>query len=74
MWTPLLDSFVVLRLGASLAEDMPPISSIPIEKATFLDTIEGVLGATAADGKIAGTIELGVADPIRPRRRYRVKR
>ncbi|KAF7134168.1 hypothetical protein CNMCM5793_005847 [Aspergillus hiratsukae] len=68
-WTGTLDSFAMMRIGASISEKVPLLAVTHVERIKVLDESPGWMG-NAADGEI-GELCLGGEQPLKKTRRYR---
>ena len=74
-WTKSLDSFAILRLGASMADDVPLISSIESKEVQELTRREGWIGAVVEEEeKGSGTLVIGGESPLESKVQYRLDR
>lgn len=64
-WTESLDNFAMLRLGAAMAEDMPPVSALQSKEANILDEKAGWIGDGGGEGQKIRTLALGGPERIR---------
>lgn len=71
-WTESLDSFAVLRLGASIAEDVPLLSALQAKEATMLDEKAGWIGDTGIEGELR-QLALGGSERVRENDLYRLR-
>ncbi|GIK06324.1 hypothetical protein Aspvir_001971 [Aspergillus viridinutans] len=68
-WTGTLDSFAMLRIGASISEKVPLLAARDVGRIKILDETPGWMG-NASDGEI-GQLCLGGEPPLVKTRRYR---
>ena len=71
-WTESLDSFAILRLGASIAEDVPLLSALQVKEAKMLDEKAGWIGDTGTEGEIR-QLALGGSERVRESDLYRLR-
>ena len=67
-WTDTLDSFAMMRIGASISERVPLLAARHVERIKTLDETPGWMG-NASDGEI-GELCLGAEQPLRKTKRY----
>ena len=70
-WTPSLNAFALLRMGAALHKDLPLISATQATELAVLDDIPGWIGSDSR-GEGAGKLVIGGPEEIVPRRKYRM--
>ena len=71
-WTYSLDSFAMMRLGASSADRIPLLVGQNVSKTRVLDELPGWIGdETNPDEEEVGRSALGAKGKLRNRRRYR---
>ncbi|RLL93255.1 hypothetical protein CFD26_101534 [Aspergillus turcosus] len=68
-WTGTLDSFAMLRIGASISGKVPLLATTHVERIKTLDETPGWMG-NSSDGEI-GELCLGGERPLKKTRRYR---
>ena len=71
-WTESLDSFAMLRLGASIAEDIPMISSLKSKEAKVLDEKAGWIGDAGEEGKGIRRLVLGGSEGVKEENLYQI--
>ena len=71
-WTESLDSFAMLRLGASIAENVPMISSSKSKEAKTLDEMAGWIGDAGGEGPGIGRLALGGAQGVKEEKLYQI--
>ncbi|KAH8432954.1 uncharacterized protein LDX57_010588 [Aspergillus melleus] len=69
-WTDKLDAFAMMRLGASISEQVPLWIAEEVDEIKTLDETPGWIGDSATEDKTVGQIALGGTTPLRSRRRY----
>jgi hypothetical protein len=71
-WTGTLDSFAMLRIGASMSEKLPLLATYHPERIRALDETPGWIGnGSASDDGEVGTLCLGGRRPLRRTKLYR---
>ncbi len=74
-WTKNLDSFAMLRLGASMMEGVPLISAIESKEVEGLNGKEGWIGAVGGgNGKGSARLVIGGELPLDAKIHYRIDR
>ena len=69
-WTTSLDSFALLRIGATMADELPLISPLAANKLALLDEKKGWVGRQKDDEELK-TLALGGSRPLLINERYR---
>jgi hypothetical protein len=69
-WTEQLDSFAMMRIGASVADDVPLLAGVDSNYFAILDKIPGVMGDSAPGHEWIGKLALGGSAPLTGKRLY----
>ena len=69
-WTNQLDSFAMIRLGASMADKIPLLVGLQKDKMRILDQLPGSIGDTSEEHEMIGRLGLGGLTGLSKRRRY----
>ena len=69
-WTNQLDSFAMMRLGASMADKVPLLIGLHKDKIKILDELPGSIGDASEDNEKIGRLGLGGSTGLSKRRRY----
>ena len=76
-WTEQLDSFAMLRVGAEIAGELPPMSAVDVSEVQLLDKKAGWVGDAGAEWDEQGVevreLVLGGAQEVRPSGLYRCR-
>ena len=69
-WTNQLDSFAMMRLGASMADKLPLLVGLRKDKIKILDELPGSIGDASEDSEKVGRLGPGGSTRLGKRRRY----
>ncbi|OQD61557.1 hypothetical protein PENPOL_c016G03989 [Penicillium polonicum] len=69
-WTEQLDSFAMMRIGASVADDVPLLAAAGSSHVAVLDKIPGIMGDSGPEDERIGKLALGGSAPLTGKRLY----
>lgn len=69
-WTEQLDSFAMMRIGASVADDAPLLAAGDSSHVTVLDKIPGIMEDSVPENERIGMLALGGSAPLTGKRLY----
>ncbi|KAJ9489022.1 hypothetical protein VN97_g4266 [Penicillium thymicola] len=69
-WTEQLDSFAMMRIGASVADDVPLLAAAGSSHVAVLDKIPGIMGDSGLEHERIGKLALGGSAPLTGKRLY----
>ncbi|KUM64781.1 hypothetical protein ACN42_g2287 [Penicillium freii] len=69
-WTEQLDSFAMMRIGASVADDVPLLAAAGSSHVAVLDKIPGIMGDSGPEHEPIGKLAIGGSAPLTGKRLY----